>query len=79
MIVAVNHKGDSDSTGAICGNILGAWRGLSGIPGKFLMNLELKAELLEFADDLYRGCPDGKDPDYAQAWKEKYADVTYRA
>src|SRR5699024_6849945 len=24
---AVNHKGDSDSTGAICGNILGAWLG----------------------------------------------------
>lgn len=79
MIASVNHQGDSDSTGAICGNILGAWLGLSGIPGKFLLDLELKAELLELADDLYRGCPDGKDPDYARAWKEKYADVTYRA
>lgn len=25
--VSVNHKGDSNSTGAICGNLLGAWLG----------------------------------------------------
>lgn len=79
MIASVNHKGDSDSTGAVCGNILGAWLGLSRIPEKFLTDLELKVELLELAEDLYRGCPDGTDPDYERIWREKYADVTYRA
>lgn len=32
LIASVNHSGDSDSTGAVTGNILGAYLGLSGIP-----------------------------------------------
>ena len=32
---AVNHKGDSDSTGAICGNILGAWLGKEAVEAAF--------------------------------------------
>lgn len=32
LIAAVNHDGDSDSTGAITGNILGAYLGVSKIP-----------------------------------------------
>lgn len=55
MIASVNHGGDSDSTGAITGNILGAWLGLSGIPEKYLAGLELKDTLLELADDLWAG------------------------
>lgn len=43
---AVNHSGDSDSTGAIAGSILGAWLGMECIPGDWLANLEL-AEVLE--------------------------------
>ena len=54
LIAAVNHKGDSDSTGAIAGNILGAAVGLSGIPDKYTDKLELKAVLLQAADDLWR-------------------------
>ena len=34
LIMSVNHDGDSDSTGAICGNILGACYGLDVIMGK---------------------------------------------
>ena len=56
IIAAVNHKGDSDSTGAIAGNILGASLGLEGIPGKYTKDLELKEVILEVADDLWRGC-----------------------
>lgn len=55
MIASVNHGGDSDSTGAITGNILGAWLGLAGIPEKYLAGLELKDVLLELADDLCAG------------------------
>lgn len=32
---AVNHKGDSDSTGAICGNILGAFLGAEAVAKAF--------------------------------------------
>lgn len=52
MIAAVNHSGDSDSTGAVTGNILGAYLGYSAIPCKFIDNLELKDELIELAEIL---------------------------
>ena len=42
IIASVNHSGDSDSTGAVTGNILGAYLGLKSIPQKYLDNLELK-------------------------------------
>jgi ADP-ribosylglycohydrolase len=40
--VAVNHSGDSDSTGSICGNILGARDGVTVIPADWLAVLELR-------------------------------------
>ena len=40
VTAAVNHDGDSDSTGAICGNIMGAIHGLSGIPQHYRIGLE---------------------------------------
>ncbi len=36
---AVNHKGDSDSTGAICGNILGAWLGKEAVEQAFDLDI----------------------------------------
>lgn len=56
MITSVNHEGDSDSTGAVTGNILGARVGLSGIPSKYKENLELYDTIVEIADDLYYDC-----------------------
>jgi hypothetical protein len=55
LIAAVNHAGDSDSTGAITGNILGAAIGYDAIPQKFKDDLELHDVILHMADDLYRG------------------------
>ncbi|WP_456279047.1 ADP-ribosylglycohydrolase family protein [Bacillus sp. AK128] len=55
LIVAVNHGGDSDSTGAITGNILGAYLGLDGIPTEWLEKVELKNEIAQIADDLFSG------------------------
>lgn len=52
LIAAVNHDGDSDSTGAITGNILGAHLGLGAIPDAWVGNIELKELLLEMADDM---------------------------
>ena len=55
MIAAVNHKGDSDSTGAVTGNILGAAVGYEAIPQFFKEDLELHDVILHMADDIYRG------------------------
>lgn len=49
---AVNHSGDSDSTGAIAGNILGTHLGYSKIPPEFLSKLELRGILSMLAADL---------------------------
>ena len=52
---AVNHGGDSDSTGAIAGNIVGAHLGLAGIPQRYLEHLELRDTIRKIADDLFTG------------------------
>ena len=55
IIAAVNHGGDSDSTGAVTGNILGAAVGYEAIPQFFKHDLELHDIILHMADDLYQG------------------------
>ena len=73
LIVSVNHKGDSDSTGAVLGNILGAWVGYDSIEEKWKTNLELRDEILEIADDLCYGCPMSEYGHYRDpAWEMKY-------
>jgi ADP-ribosylglycohydrolase len=54
VILAVNHSGDSDSTSAITGNLLGALLGEGVLPASWLDRLELRAEIGTLADDLYR-------------------------
>lgn len=73
IVAAVNHDGDSDSTGSITGNIVGAYLGLEGISDEWIRNLELKDIILEIADDLFHDCrisEYGKEED--PEWKEKY-------
>ena len=55
VIAAVNHGGDSDSTGAVTGNILGAALGYNAIPQYFKDDLEMHGLILHMADDLYKG------------------------
>lgn len=52
LVCAVNHDGDSDSTGAIAGNIIGAILGYSAIPTYFLQPLEIEPVIVSLADDL---------------------------
>ena len=66
VIAAVNHSGDSDSTGAITGNILGAYLGVNSIPANWIKNLELAEELKILADDLLTGYRDDNE------WWNKY-------
>jgi ADP-ribosylglycohydrolase len=65
MIAAVNHSGDSDSTGAVAGNILGAKLGMKGIPEYYLKDLELREVLVQMADDLYAAR-------LSMGWQKKY-------
>ena len=53
LILAVNHGGDSDSTGSITGNLLGASLGTGAIPARWLEPLELREEITAMADDLW--------------------------
>ena len=59
--LAVNHSGDSDSTGAITGNLLGALLGVDAIPARWLAPLELRTEIERLADDLLEGYRGGDD------------------
>lgn len=52
LVAAVNHDGDSDSTGAVAGNIIGTILGYTGIPEKLRNHLELLKPILSIADDL---------------------------
>lgn len=52
VLLAVNHSGDSDSTGAITGNLIGAQSGIDGIPNEWLSDLELRELIEEVADDM---------------------------
>jgi ADP-ribosylglycohydrolase len=52
VLLAVNHSGDSDSTGSIAGNILGAALGQGAIPARWLEQLELRDVIEQVAADL---------------------------
>ena len=54
LLLAVNHSGDSDSTGAICGNLLGARFGEGCLPPAWLSKLEAGDLIGTVADDLAR-------------------------
>lgn len=78
MITSVNHEGDSDSTGAVTGNILGARVGLSVIPSKYKENLELYDTIVEIADDLYYDCQISEYGDCRdKVWESKYIFKNY--
>ena len=65
IIASVNHDGDSDSTGSVCGNIMGAIYGYEHIKNRnifcpagknFEDTIELSEIILALADDLSTGC-----------------------
>jgi ADP-ribosylglycohydrolase len=52
LALAVTHSGDSDSTGAICGNILGTLHGETALPAELVFAVEGRGAILQLADDL---------------------------
>lgn len=62
-LAAVNHSGDSDSTGAIFGNLVGARFGEAAIPADWLEILEGRAAIEALADDFAAA--------FAPAWEDR--------
>ena len=74
VITAVNITGDSDSTGAITGNLLGAIYGAAAIPHRWLNTLELRDVIETVARDLI--CV----PDFGQdTWDQDRSDQEWLA
>lgn len=71
VLAAVNHSGDSDSTGAIVGNILGLLNGLDNIPDKWQRNLQGAGIVVEVAEDLAIGVKGSIDEPDGEWW-DKY-------
>ena len=69
---AVNHNGDTDSTGAVAGNIIGAIIGYDSIDDRWKQDLELKDNIIDIADDLYLGGTDLDNAIHMDAWMKKY-------
>ena len=85
IIASVNHDGDSDSTGSVCGNIMGAIYGYEHLKERNILCpedsaledvLELSEVIIALADDLTTGCIVGKyekrDTPEKQQWYERY-------
>ncbi|MFI9811190.1 ADP-ribosylglycohydrolase family protein [Saccharothrix variisporea] len=72
LLAAVNHDGDSDSTGAVCGNIVGALYGEAALNSAWLDRLELRDVITETADDLLAEF--GPTPPTTPAWTARYPD-----
>jgi ADP-ribosylglycohydrolase len=80
VLVAVNHDGDSDSTAAMAGNLIGAWRGIDNVPRTWLSRVELGGALAAIADDLatYPEWPIGEfvpDSEASHYWRTRYPPV----
>ena len=88
IIAAVNHDGDSDSTGAVCGNIMGAIYGYEAMKHKRLFcqqgkelekTLELSNIILTLADDLYTSCIISEyapiDTPEKRQWYDRYCEM----
>jgi len=77
VLLAVNHDGDSDTTGAMAGSLLGAMRGVDNIPRKWLSAVELGSAIAALADDLatYPEWPIGEfvaESEASHYWRTRY-------
>ncbi|RZQ65437.1 ADP-ribosylglycohydrolase family protein [Amycolatopsis suaedae] len=68
LLASVNHDGDSDSTGSICGNIVGAWYGEGAIRPDWLEKLQLRTVVETAAEDALAVFTDVGDTD----WRHRY-------
>lgn len=53
VLLSVNHGGDSDTTGTLTGQLLGALWGRQALPQRWVENLELGEEIIALAEALF--------------------------
>ncbi|MCX2731612.1 type VII secretion system-associated protein [Saccharopolyspora sp. NFXS83] len=70
VMAAVNHSGDSDSTGAICGAIVGAREGVSAMPGVWLRDLKQRETIEKLTTDAL--VEFGPQPRTDETWSQRY-------
>ena len=67
LLISVNHSGDSDSTGAVCGNIVGA---RDGAGWTYRWKIDQATVVRQVADDL--AAEFGEQPPAGPDWHERY-------
>ena len=72
VLEAVNITGDSDSTGAVAGNILGVINGEHGIPAEWISHLRERKIVSQIADDLWKRFEEDPEGHVTGGWWEKY-------
>jgi len=77
LALAVSHKGDSDSTGSICGNILGTLHGARALPADLTDQLEGRDAIVRLATDLWTMKDDEQVPrmstdEWVEHWWDRY-------
>lgn len=70
LLLSVNHSGDSDSTGMVCGNIGGALYGARAVPADWLGTLELRGLVETVAEDALAEFSPGPPAD--PGWAQRY-------
>ena len=68
--IATHHSGDSDSTGAICGNILGARDGTGAIPPRLRDHVELRWLIEPLVDEALAEF--GSEPPIGNNWLARF-------
>ncbi|MEV0645063.1 ADP-ribosylglycohydrolase family protein [Phytomonospora sp. NPDC050363] len=64
LLLSVNHSGDSDSTGSIAGNLLGAMHGEASLPADWVGELEAREVIEQVGTDLGRNPGETSDETY---------------
>lgn len=77
LIASVNHRGASDSSGTLTGNIMGARLGYRNLPSKYTQRIEMQETILEIADDLWQDCSLDSRVSLDPIWERKYVDMVY--
>ncbi|MBV9846494.1 MAG: ADP-ribosylglycohydrolase family protein [Kutzneria sp.] len=70
LCVSVNHSGDSDSTGSVCGNLAGAYYGVRAIPPTWLNHLEMRDVITMLSEDALAEF--GQRPPGDERWAWRY-------
>ncbi len=58
VLMAANLGDDADTTAAICGQVAGAYYGVSGMPDRWVQKVVMRDEILEMAEGLRMAVPE---------------------